>query len=341
MKVLFVDYIYQKGHVNFNQIHINALRDAGCDVRMVLYEDIAKQLPFEASSYALVLPNILKQRKGHPLFNRICFLLALFLIKIKINVSNYDKVIVSSCDEITMGLMPLCKGMYIICHCPDMFGNKVKRFFGKRLARKNSFIVFNETMTLPFKRNGIYNVFIVNHGCMPPFKISNVGMPKEFMSFDGIIFHPSMSPDLSFVTDLVSNERLNRFLSENNVLLVLRNQPEGVKETKNIIFINDYLTRDQYQHIFMTSDVILLAYPKSFNYRVSGVSFECIANNKKVLILDNPSLRYTMDFYNYNPMFADVDELCERLEFLHSHKDVGMTVSFENLAPDYKMILND
>ena len=34
-KVLFIDYVYQKGHVNFNRIHIDAIRSAGYDVKIV------------------------------------------------------------------------------------------------------------------------------------------------------------------------------------------------------------------------------------------------------------------------------------------------------------------
>ena len=49
-KVLFIDYVYQKGHVNFNRIHIDAIRSAGYDVKIVLHSDIASQLDYPTIS---------------------------------------------------------------------------------------------------------------------------------------------------------------------------------------------------------------------------------------------------------------------------------------------------
>lgn len=340
---LFVDYAYQKGHVNFNKIHIDALRADGYDVKIVLHRDIMKRLPYGKDDYALILPNLLKLRDGHAVINRISFILSLLLIRIIIRVRKFDKVVVSYCDEVTLGLLPLCRGMYIICHNnAASFDNKVKRYFMHRLSKHNHFIVFNDEMTKPFKRQGINNVLVVSHGCVPPFTMKpDIQLPLNISSYDKVVFHPSPKPDVDFVTELMQNARLADFLRENNVLLILRNSPCCVCETSNIKFINEYLSQDQYQKLFLSSDVILLAYPPTFEYRVSGVSFECVANGKKMLIKANHAFDYCRDFLNYDPMFNDVGELCIKLDYLFHHPNAMCKAIKDRLTPDYKSIFND
>ena len=95
---------------------------------------------------------------------------------------------------------------------------------------------------------------------------------------------------------IVNNKRLHHFLIENDIVLVLKNKPIGVPDIQNIVYINRYLTKDEYQGLFLKSDIIVLAYPKEFEYRVSGVSFECVSNSKNILVLENPSLDYCRNF---------------------------------------------
>lgn len=72
-KVLFIDYVYQKGHVNFNRIHIDAIRSAGYDVKIVLHSDIASQLDYPDSDYVAKLPRFLNMRGKRAVLNRIIF----------------------------------------------------------------------------------------------------------------------------------------------------------------------------------------------------------------------------------------------------------------------------
>ena len=75
-KVLFIDYILEKGHVNFNHIHIDALKRNGFDVYLILHQDIADLLPYDTNQYVAIIPPFLRKREGHPLLNRIIFLLS-------------------------------------------------------------------------------------------------------------------------------------------------------------------------------------------------------------------------------------------------------------------------
>lgn len=196
----------------------------------------------------------------------------------------------------------------------------IKHYFLKSLASKNDFIVFNERMKQVFVDNGIENVHIVSHGCMPPFdKCTLNDLPKELSMHKHIVFHPSSKPEPKILADITSNKRLHKFLIDNDVIIVFRNKPTGIVDIPNIVYINRYLSTDEYRGTFLKSDVILLAYPKEFVYSVSGVSFECVSNRKNILLLNNPSLEYCRKFYNYDPFFKNTDELCDKLACLLSN----------------------
>ena len=336
---LYVDYIYLTGHVNFNNIHIKAILKHDKNAKLVLFKRIARQLPFTSAQYALTLPNFLEKKDGHPFLNRILFLITLIYIKIRVRPEKYKKVFVSSLDEITLGLCPLCRNMYIMCHGNARnMENSVKRYFCKRLARHNTFIVFNDNMAQPFLKNGIHNIHIISHGCVEPSKtIQDHPSEKKHRL---TIFHPSTRPEKSFVDQITRSTQFQRFLKEEDILLILRNG-KSQNENQNIQFINRYLSTEEYQSLFLQSDIILLAYPQQFRYMVSGVSYECVANKKNILIYHNPTLAYCTGYYNYNIFFKDITELCERIRYIKNHPEATCIVSPDQLQPDYAPIYNN
>lgn len=341
-KILFVDYTYQKGHVNFNRIHIDAIKAAGYDVDIVLHSKIAANLNYPAEDYVLKLPDCLRQRDRKPILNRIVYIIILLWIKIKVfRFSKYAHVVVSSCDEPTLGLLPLCQNMYIMCHNTASVYSKVKRFFLKRLSRQNTFLVFDEYMKDPFIKYGITNVKIVSHGCVPPFEpCREESLPAEIKGFRKVVFHPSSKADTSFVESLVADKNLCDYLQKEDILLLIHGQKEEKWSlSDNIRFITGFMPTDVYHAVFMRADVILLAYPSSFQNQVSGVSFECVANKKNILVRDHPALTYCRDFYNYDPIFHNNEELLWKIRGLNeSAPDYKCVVSAKDLAPNYKEI---
>lgn len=341
-KVLFIDYVYQKGHVNFNRIHIDAIRTAGYDVKIVLHSDIASQLDYPASDYVAKLPRFLNMRGKRAVLNRIIFTVTLLYLKFKIRFSDYSHVVVSSCDEVTLGLLPLCRNMYIVCHNTGTVASRVKLFFLKRLARRNTFVVFDDYMKKPLLENGITNVAMVSHGCVSPFDESHAdtNLPKYFSAFRKVVFHPSSKTDDTFVNSLVNSGELADFLVQNDVLLLIHgDKKEGEKYPDNVRFISGFLPTALYRKIFLRSDIVLLAYPSSFQNQVSGVSFECVANRKNMLVLEHPALHYCRDFYNYDPIFSTTSELVEKMGALTRDSSLQCVATPESLTPDYHKIL--
>ena len=57
-KLLYIDYMFMRGHVNFNRVHIDALLKEGYNVKLVLHKEIASLLPYAYQQYALVIHRI-------------------------------------------------------------------------------------------------------------------------------------------------------------------------------------------------------------------------------------------------------------------------------------------
>ena len=341
-KVIYINYMKQFGHINFDQIHINALINQGYDVKVVMHSDIAKKMNLRKDMYALIIPTILGHECKSGIINRLIYIIVLTYIKLHIDFSKFDYCIISNLDEISLSLIPLAKRMFLFCHGNSKgIENKIKRFFLKHLSKKHTFLVFSKEMAEPFKNNNMECVHIVSHGCMPAYKETSLSKKYNdiIQKYNFIVFHPSPKSDINFVKAIYTKEN-NEILKRNNILLILRNNPFEDKDFSNIIFINSYLESKDYQGIFKKANIILMAYPNSFKFQVSGVSYECIANRKNILILQNSSFSYCKDYYNYNIFFNSAEEAIRKIIKIKNNKiDYNCIVSAKDLIPNYFGIL--
>lgn len=352
MQILYVDYFQKDGHINFNSIHIDALRKAGHTVDLVLHREIAEHLPYPDEDYALLLPRFLRFRAGKPIVNRIVFLLALLYIRLCVGIRKYDKVFLGCIDEISYSMLPLSRSSYIFAHGNGRFlpsedgsfaSGAAKYHRMKKLAQESTFIVFNDYMAEPFRRCGFSNVKTISHGCVPPFSpaADNAleAFPIRITPEMKIIFHPSGKCNEDFVRQALADTNLHTYLKEQSIYIILRNCPAWAKATDipaNIIFVNGFLSDELYRALFLRADAILMCYPLTFHHQVSGVSYECAANGKLMLALDTPPLRYIRDWFNYDPLFGDIPAFTNCLKQVCADgSECRIIVDAESLMPDY------
>lgn len=341
--ILYINYILQYGHINFDCIHINALLEQGFWVEAILHQSIAKELSTiqHPRLHFTKLPRCLSKSNASPLINRILYILTLLYIRIKFAHKKYDGIILSSFEEISLALFPPYRGMHLICHGnTNTLNNTIKRWGVRRLARHNRFLVFNERMKEPFRSIGINNVDVISHGCVAPFKDKgNSFLPFNKDKFDLVAYHPSNKVEPKLINIIENDTCLTEFLQRERILLILRGKECHHLASPNIHVITERIPTDQYRNLFLSANVILMAYPLEFKYQVSGISFECVANKKNVLIYKNPALSYCKAFYAYNPEFDDATSLKERLLYLKQHPEPQCIATPESLTPDYKAIL--
>ena len=91
----------------------------------------------------------------------------------------------------------------------------------------------------------------------------------------------------------------------------------------------------------MASDYILIAYPESFEYRVSGVLMEALACGKRILVRDIPAMREFRDLIGADSYFGSVRELAECISRLEARPEYNSGDNGDlrlSLSPDYSFI---
>ena len=182
-RILYIDYIFLFGHVNFDKIQINALRRTGAEVKLVMHEAFAVRLGFPAQDYELVIPARLNPPAGaSPLLNRIYFLRTLLYIRRHVDFRAWDAVVFSTFDEVTMSLVPLCRRKLLFCHGNvTTLGITAKRILMKLIGRHNYFLVFNDYMRRKCLATGLSRTMVVSHGCVKPYRMDRAA---ERLPFD-------------------------------------------------------------------------------------------------------------------------------------------------------------
>lgn len=341
-RILYINYMLQYGHINFDLIHINALKNQGHDVKVIAHETVAQRMSLSKETFLFTIPDMFDLNTQSGILNRIMYVLTLIFIRIRICAKNYDHIIISNVEEVSLCVMPPAENMIIFAHALNAsLKSKAKLLFIRTLARKNKFVVFNEHMKIPFTEAGITNVGVISHGCMPPFSY-DISTPVPFGIEQGqkIIFHPSDRPNPRFVNELLNEDSIHKLLDETDSIMIIRDRSGSNKSKGRIKIISDYLPKEVYQNVFLKADIILLAYPEDFLYKVSGVSYESLANRKRMLILNNPSFFYCKDYFNYDPLFNSVAELKNKIAMLFTNLECSCTADSSVISPDYSSILN-
>lgn len=331
MKILYIDPIYQTGHVNFNQIYIDYLYSKGYKIDFIFISDYAKFIKTKSTSYILNIEWKFLKGKHSPLINRIIYFTTLLYIKHKSKFYKYDKVIFSSFEEISFFFSGI-KGCYLINHVNIQgLHSPIKLYFFKSVFLHNIAVVLGKdsysflSSLIPPK-----NILYSSHGLPCPYEHSDNSKYVNILShFKHIIFSPSgNSSDSRFLEQLFISDSLNLFLKETNTVIVIRSHSLSIPPFDNFIIINKFLSPCDYQYIFLKADWIILAYPPTFKFRASGVLFECFANNKQCFLSAIPAMLDYKNHFLYNPYFSNIKELIERIQ---SSKECNDCIYFKGL----------
>lgn len=347
-KVLFIDPLSSEGHINFNKIYISKLIECNVDLQLVFKEGYINRLGFPTSLVRLSIPTHFYSIKKNGLINRICLFRIFVFIKRKIEFDDYDFVIFSSYEAISLFFSNIRHKLVLINH-NNISGleNNVKRFFFRLISKGNLHLVFEKFIQEYLFSIGIKDVIVVPHGLPTSFDYKSV---KSCSFINGIInnekfkyilFSPaSSSVDGDFIRKLLNSEKFVSYLEKKNILLIVKGNFISLK-TKNIIILKDYLTTKQYQFLFLKSSAILLPYPESHKFRISAMFFEGISNNKICFLSDIDLFKHYHWLFNYNPYFKSIDDLISRIdEWMNSKMNKDVYNDISTLMPTFDLLLD-
>lgn len=336
-KVLFIDPILQKGHVVFNEIYIKSLLQEGVELSFVFTKGFDKCIDIPNIKCVYQIPKILFKYNLGTFGNRLCYLIALILIRLNVKFNTYDKIIFSSFEEISFFFSGI-ENTYVINHINiSKMDSKVKYFFLKKVLQKNTCIVFDNAIKGKLLSQGNFKVIVTPHGLPKPYQetpsnLNEIDPRLEGKKFDHYIFSPSdNSSDSVFLANLLEDETVIDFLKNKNILLTIKGN-YTIKHD-NIVVINAHLPKEIYSSIFLKSTIILIAYPDTFKNRVSGVLFESFANNKPCVVRDNKMLVSYVDHFCYDPYFLTVQEFIKTVDMIINQKEDSFYQKLKELQP--------
>ena len=115
MKILYVDYKSPNGHVQFNRIHLNALKHIG-DIYTVFKENYFEEIQCDGVKKCFDIPSSKYKRNNGRFWSRFEEFQLLRYIKKLINPDEWDYIIISSYDIISMYFAVFFKNIIVIYH---------------------------------------------------------------------------------------------------------------------------------------------------------------------------------------------------------------------------------
>lgn len=331
MRFLYIDPFSFEGHVNFNKIHIEALRRCGFQPDFVFKEGYGRLLgePNVVYEYPARLYNHDSGNKWRVSQYRI-----LRDIMRHVDMDSYDRIFLSAYETFSV-LFTGFPSSFLVNH-DNIQNNKIKLWGIRALAGKHVHIALLRQSLEFLKEMGCSDSYFVNHGLIEPYPAE----PRDGGQRISIFSPSAESSDEPFINEMILDDALNGILEEKNVRISIRsnNLRSG---RKNIEVLGRRLSDEEYRRRFMASDYILIAYPESFEYRVSAVLMEALACGKRILVRDIPAMSEFRDMIGAGNYFSDISELSECIRRLEARRenDAGNLRDLRlSLSPDYSFI---
>lgn len=320
MNLLYIDIISSPSHKNFNNIYLKNIKNLGIDIFTIFREGYSECIDVYGINNLFKVPN--KLYKGNGSFSkRLSYIKILFYIKQRINVFDYDYIIMSSYEEISLFFSFYYQNIILINHNNlANLGNRLKRIIFKFISYRKTHVVFEGYFKDYCLQIGVSNVKVVSHGLPEPISKSTINhdVLKGYLGPEQynyrVIFSPSSSSvDRDFIDNMLLDDKFTDFLEKNQWVFIVKGSGYKVC-SKNVIIINNYLSEIEYNSLLIRSDIVLLSYPVSHKYRVSAVFFECVANNK-LMIMSDIELFKSYENYIKKPMFfTNVSMIIEHMK---------------------------
>lgn len=302
MKILIADPISFIGHLDYNYGLYRVLsRDNDCSfisnetTRMKLIEKGVPENVFPATYDDNVsISSLAKKYK-----NKIRYhweyrknLLKIYSL-IDSHAQEYDAVLLTSIDVYSFAFYSKkLHGNYLVMDhaIGDIEAKYFYRAAWKIINPAVKLIVFEDFIremvnrVLPNRA-----VFTIRH----PLSIWKFPITNKNNSSTGInIYCPSASNNLQFIRQIEASE-----IPEDMHLLVKVGGNCVPVNKRGLQEYNHRIPEEEYINDIASADYILLPYNDAYNYRYSGVLLEAIQLNRKILILNNNTLRHYADIF--------------------------------------------
>ena len=308
------------GHDNLNERYINKCKEKGYSVDVILSKRLKEKIKNNIDVNSIWdIPDFFIDVKSKYLFHFYQLMVSIRIVYFT-KLKYYDHVFLSSFDELALGLLKSKRSFFLLNHSNfSKTDNFLKMYFFKKLAKRHTFIALSESIRQAYFLEGIKNVKVDSIGLYKKHKLdfkADVLKLRDktinYRSYNKIVFIPTAKKlGDSFIMSLINSKKLQNLLNEKRILLIVKGV--NYNSCSNIFGIDYRLSDLEYKTIFLLSNLVILNYPKEFEYRISGLLFECFSNNKACLLSRIDSFIEFEEFFNYDPFYSDQNELIDKL----------------------------
>lgn len=252
--------------------------------------------------------NYYQESKSYTILKRLCYLLYCFkVVKCCVNFASKEKITKIICltyEECSLALyFPFISksiSLYIMHH------NNVDRFFSSRISSFMFSFYSNKVINIVqcgFMAKSIQDFFCLSNVAVWPHPLNKL----QFKIWNDKVYSCvglSSSNDQTLVDELVQWEKDEMILKKHNLKIVLKSKGQPYDDGF-LKVINSYISTEDYNNYISLSKSLLIPFPKSFRYRMSGSLVDALTNNKYVIATSIPVVReckkaYPSLIYIYN-----------------------------------------
>lgn len=172
--------------------------------------------------------------------------------------------------------------------------SRIKKFFFKQYAPKLNHFVFEpfikDYLVSEYKVN-CNKIFVLPH---PKNKYESIDEGNQYDCL-GI----SSSNDENWIQSVIDEEKVSGFFRKNQFKVLLRSKITEFDDGY-LKVVKGLFTAEEYYNLYLKAKCIVLPFPDTFTYRMSGSIIDALSNRKKVLLSNIPL------FYDYQNRYPNV-----------------------------------
>lgn len=292
MDVLFLDFLYPRGHIRMNTEIINCL---------ATISKVSVLCPKEWYSSVNAEVEMLEIKKGTlgkgKLLNRLKILKVMKHSAALARKRKFDYVFISSYETVVFAIGRLLfrkneKLFLLHNNNIDELHNPIKRFFFKRYMKKVEHVVLEE-----FIGDYLVEAFDLDRDMVhtlpyPLYENKLKESEHNIYSCVGL----SNSNDSNIIDEIIDIEKQQELFKKENCKVVLKSKSMEF-DNGYLTVVKGYLETDRYYEYINRAKCLLLPFPASFRYRMSGSLMDALSNNKIVFGIDIPLIRFYAEKY--------------------------------------------
>ncbi|MDH6373273.1 hypothetical protein M2444_005103 [Paenibacillus sp. PastF-3] len=291
MDILYLDFLFPKGHLNLDINQIDRLSKIG-DVTILSCNDRYKSIPFKAR---LIESKYLNVPYGK-IKTRVTSLKNMFITSIMARKIKRDCIFVSSFDTLMFSLGRFFfrkeDKIFLVHHFnTDELKQPIKSALFKSYMNKVEHIVFAE-----FIKNHLISKYKISPKRVHviPHHMVTINNSNTFRKFDCVGL--SNSNDQDIIEEIIKLEKAEGIIKRAEKRVILKSKSTEF-DNGYLKVINGFIERTQYDNYMENARSIYMPFPNSFQNRMSGTLIDALSNDKVVYGSDIPVVRYYSNKY--------------------------------------------